>query len=334
MENNSDKKDAITERKKMFDSGVLQKELLKGLMGESALDSIRAFRSSPTIEAILAMQDTPMMRALHRFHDTPMTKVLDVFQSTPAMRMINSIQRMTSMRLSELVPLLPLEEHLKKMQSFGYSADDFREAAQALEVAQSSPLAEFFASDSSTIAPGLVEASGDTHVSLAASLDIRVATEHELALERQIVQHLEQGKSAKALNSEQKTRLSIIIFCILMIIGLLEKEAAIRQELCFFQPKLAPGLTSGQVGKAVRNFMCEREIPTELMLKIRSVKGTDVKLRAGPGMKAEVLPVKLEDRELLEVLDNDNPHWLHVSVIGDPGVDGWISRKYTHRSTR
>lgn len=334
MENNSDKKDVIAERKRMFDSGVLQKELLKGLVSESALDSIRAFRNSPTMEAIQAMQGTPMMRALQLFHDTPMMKAVNAFQTTPAMRMINSIHRMTSMRLAELVPLLPLEEHLKKMQSFAYSADDFREAAQVLEVVQSSPLAEFFASDSSAIAPDLVEASGDAQVSLTASLDIRVATEHELALERQIVQHLEQGKPAKALNSEQKNRLTVIIFCILMIISLLEKEATIRQELCFFQPKLAPGLTSGQVGKAVRNFMCEREVPAELMLRIRSVKGTEVKLRAGPGMKAEVLPVKLEDRELLEVLDNDNADWLHVSVIGDPGVDGWISRKYTHRSTR
>lgn len=334
MENNGDKKDVIAERKRMFDSVVLQRGLLKGLVGESALDSIRAFRNSPAMEAIQAMHDTPMMRALQLFHDAPIMKALSTFQNTPAMRMINSIQRMTSIQLAELVPLLPLEGHLKKMQSFAYSVNDFREAAQALEIAQSSPLAEFFASDSSTDVPDLVEASGDAQVSLTASLDIRVATEHELELERQIVQHLEQGKSAKALNPEQRSRLTVIIFCILLIISLLEKEATIRQELCFFQPKLAPGLTSGQVGKAVRNFMCEREVPAELMLRIRSVKGTKVKLRAGPSMKAEVLPVKLEDRELLEVLDNDNPDWLHVSVIGDQGVEGWISRNYTHRSTR
>lgn len=334
MENNSDKKDVIAERKRMFDSGLLQKELFKGLVGESTWDAIKAFKNSPTMEAIQAMQETPMMRALQAFHDTPMMKALNAAQNTPAMRLMAAVQRMTSMQLADLVPLPSLDEHWKKMHSLGYSLDGFREAAQALEATQSSPLAEFFASDNSADVPDLVEASGDARVSFDASLDIRVATQHELELERQIVQHLEQGKPAKALSSEQKSRLTVIMFCIWLIMTLLEKEATIRQELCFFQPKLAPGLTSGQVGKAVRNFMCEREVPAELVLKIRSVKGTGVKLRAGPGMKAEVLPVNLQDRELLEVLDTDNPDWLHVSVIGDRGVEGWISRKYTHRSTR
>lgn len=334
MENNSDKKDVIAERKRMFDSGLLQKELFKGLVGESTLDAIKAFKNSPTMEAIQAMQETPMMRALQAFHDTPMMKALNAVQNTPAMRLMAAVQRMTSMKLAELVPVLPLDEHLKKMQWFAYSGDEFRQAAQAFEAVQLSPLAEFFASDSSAIAPDLVEASSDAQVSLTASLDIRVATEHDLKLERQIVQHLEQGKPAKALNSEQKSRLAVVMLVIMLIMTLLEKEATIRQELCFFQPKLAPSLTSGQVGKAVRNFMCEREVPAELVLKIRSVKGTGVKLRAGPGMKAEVLPVNLQDRELLEVLDTDNPDWLHVSVIGDQGVEGWISRKHTHRSTR
>lgn len=48
-------------------------------------------------------------------------------------------------------------------------------------------------------------------------------------------------------------------------------------------------------------------------------------------MKAAEVQVTLEDRALLEVLDGSNRDWLHVSVIGEEGLEGWISRKYTHR---
>lgn len=323
MENKSGKKGSIAERKEMFDRGVLPKELVKGLVDESAMNAIRAFRNSPTMEAILAFQDTPAMRSIH------------AFQSSPAMRAIRAFQSLSSMRLTELLPKnSQISAHLQQLGSFAYSIDDFRQAAQALEKTQASPLAEFLASEHSADIPDLVEASGDATMSVVASGDFRVATAAQLELERQIVGHFEQGKPATALSGEQKSRLQVIVYLIVLIMAFLDHESTVRQELCFFQPKLAPSMTSRQVGKAVRNFMCEREFPAEMLLRIRTVKGEGVKLRAGPGMKEEVLPVVLQDRALLEVLDSENRDWLHVAVLGDEGVDGWISRKHTHRSTQ
>lgn len=116
-----------------------------------------------------------------------------------------------------------------------------------------------------------------------------------------------------------------------MLVIWLATQNGVREELCFFQPKLSSALSASQVGKAVRNFMCERDAPLESLRNYRTVKGTGVRLRVDPSMKAAEVQVTLEDRALLEVLDGSNRDWLHVSVIGEEGLEGWISRKYTHR---
>lgn len=117
-------------------------------------------------------------------------------------------------------------------------------------------------------------------------------------------------------------------FCWLLtiIVGFIATQNAIREELCFLQPKLSPGLTAGKMGKAVRKALCE----TTLVIDgdYRFVKGTGVRLRDAPGIKAAILPVHLADGQIIEVLDNSNTDWLHVSVITE-GIDGWVSRKYT-----
>lgn len=114
----------------------------------------------------------------------------------------------------------------------------------------------------------------------------------------------------------------------------IEFQSAARQELCFFRPKIAPMLTANQAGKAVRNFLCEKDVPAELLQGYRLVNGDDVRLREGPGMKHRIISVSIPDRSVLEVLDSGNRDWLHVSVVGEDGVEGWISRKYTHRLIR
>ena len=111
--------------------------------------------------------------------------------------------------------------------------------------------------------------------------------------------------------------------------GYLALQNGVREELCFLQPKIIPGMTSGQLGKAIRSAACE--VPLELLKDYRFVRGESVRLRAAPGMKAEVLQVFLPDGALLEVLENDNRVWLHVSVVGSGGVEGWISKKYVRR---
>lgn len=110
------------------------------------------------------------------------------------------------------------------------------------------------------------------------------------------------------------------------IVSLIAAQNAVREELCFLQPKIWPGMTAGQMGKTVRKAMCESSLV--LNGDYRFVKGTDVRLRELPGTKTAILPVHLADGQIIEVLDSSNPDWLHVTVIAE-NIEGWVSRKYT-----
>ncbi|WP_095148154.1 SH3 domain-containing protein [Pseudomonas sp. Irchel s3a18] len=336
------KREEDVEQKMLVEKG----NSTKGLLEESTMDAIRAFRSSPTIEAILAFQNSPAMQAVLAFQNTPAMNAIRAIENLPsigriqalqnssAMRVIQALQNLPTIKLDELLKVSPIHEYLQKLNSVAEPLNSFRTAARALESSQPSPLAEFFASERSAEIPALVEASGDAAISIAVSGDFRVATAAELELERQIVGHLEQGKPASALSTEQNSRLILVLSLLLLIVAFIEKESAVRQELCFFLPKMAPSMTSGEVGEAVRSYMCEKDIPEEFLKRYHTVKGTGVKLRAGPGMNEEVLSVNLPDRAALEILDSRNRNWLHVAVVGEDGVDGWISRKYTHQLSK
>lgn len=110
----------------------------------------------------------------------------------------------------------------------------------------------------------------------------------------------------------------------------LAAQNAVREELCFLQPKILPGMTAGQMGKTVRRAMCSAAfIPDG---DFRFVRGENVRFRAGPSTKAPILPVHLVDGQMLEVLDASNLDWLHVVVVAGR-TEGWVSRKYTRKFT-
>lgn len=118
-------------------------------------------------------------------------------------------------------------------------------------------------------------------------------------------------------------------FCWLLglIVAYIAAQNAVREELCFLQPKILPGMTAGQMGKKVRRALCESSFV--MAGEYRFVKGVGVRLRAAPGTKSAVLPIHLVDGQIVEVLDSSDPDWLHVTVIAEAGIEGWVSRKYT-----
>jgi len=145
-----------------------------------------------------------------------------------------------------------------------------------------------------------------------------------------------QGELADAASTGDLSKLSPAAkayfkwFC--WFIGLLATylaaQNAVREELCFLQPKILPGMTAGQMGKTVRREMCAAAfIPDG---DFRFVRGESVRFRAAPSTKATILPVHLVDGQMLEVLDASNPDWLHVTVVAG-GAEGWVSRKYTRK---
>ena len=150
----------------------------------------------------------------------------------------------------------------------------------------------------------------------------RVAIEAELS-------SAGQSGDASNLSAAAKWCITWLHWLIPAFFAYLALQNGAREELCFLQPKIVPGMTAGQLGKAIRSAACE--VPVEFLKNYRFVRGESVRLRTDPGMKAEVLPVFLSDGALLEVLGNENRVWLHVSVVGQEGVEGWISKKYVRR---
>ncbi|WP_373386616.1 SH3 domain-containing protein [Pseudomonas alcaligenes] len=143
-----------------------------------------------------------------------------------------------------------------------------------------------------------------------------------------------QGELADAVSTGDLSKLSPAAkayfkwFC--WFLGLLATylaaQNAVREELCFLQPKILPGMTAGQMGKTVRRAMCTAAfIPDG---DFRFLRGENVRFRAGPSTKAAILPFHLVDGQVLEVLDASNPDWLLVTVVAG-GAEGWVSRKYT-----
>ncbi|MBS7559372.1 SH3 domain-containing protein [Pseudomonas sp. RC4D1] len=191
-----------------------------------------------------------------------------------------------------------------------------------------SPLLEYLVSGRGPDLGELIDGGGVATVSISLSGDARVVTEAELDLEQQIVGRLESGETVDSFSKAQKFHFHAVINVLKMIVLYLAAMNGVREDLCSIQPKLLPTMTSNQVARAVRAAVCD--VPVEFLSGYRSVKGEGVRLRTEPNMKSPLVNVNLADRALLEVLDSSNRDWLYVSVVGDEGVEGWISRKYTH----
>ncbi len=291
----------LEQRKAMFENGELQREFVKQLITPQALEAISGFLASPAMKEVFAFQQR-FASGVIKFLQTP-----------------------------EMQSGLKAIEGFAASPQFHQVVRSVAELSAAMERFAGSPLAEYLMSGRGPDLEKIVAGAGDASVVVAATCEARVVTGEQLELERQVVEHLENGKAVDSLSATQKARLWLVMQLIQMLVIWLATQNGVREELCFFQPKLSSALSASQVGKAVRNFMCERDAPLEILRSYRTVKGTGVRLRVDPSMKAAEVQVTLEDRALLEVLDGSNRDWLHVSVIGEEGLEGWISRKYTHR---
>lgn len=291
----------LEQRKAMFENGELQREFVKQLITPQALEAISGFLASPAMKQVFAFQQG-FASGVIKFLQTP-----------------------------EMQSGLKAIEGFAASPQFHQVVRSVAELSAAMERFAGSPLAEYLMSGRGPDLEKIVAGAGDASVVVAATCEARVVTGEQLELERQVVEHLENGKAVDSLSATQKARLWSVMQLIQMLVIWLATQNGVREELCFFQPKLSSTLSASQVGKAVRNFMCERDAPLEILRNYRTVKGTGVRLRVDPSMKAAEVQVTLEDRALLQVLDGSNRDWLHVSVIGEEGLEGWISRKYTHR---
>lgn len=200
--------------------------------------------------------------------------------------------------------------------------------SRATENVLRSPLMEYLMSDRGADLAPLVEGSGTASVTIKASADARVISSDKIEMERQIVGHLQSGGSLENLSPAQWFHFKSVLNLVKLIVFYLATFDGARQQICTLQPKLLPSMTSNQIARTVRKTLCD--VPVDFFNRFRSVKGEGVRLRTEPRMNAPEVQVTLLDRGLLEVLDSSNRDWLLVEVVAEEGVEGWISRKYTH----
>lgn len=166
---------------------------------------------------------------------------------------------------------------------------------------------------------------------LNAAINDGVANEaepHEAATSMELLTAAK-SRDVGQLSDAAKVYLVRLFWIISILCSYLALQNGVREELCFLQPKIVPSMTAGQVGKAIRAAACD--VPLELLKDYRFVRGESVRLRAAPSYKAETVPIFLRDGDLLEVLSTEDRDWLHVRIVSQEGVEGWISRRYARQ---
>ncbi len=174
-----------------------------------------------------------------------------------------------------------------------------------------------------------------TAVSIESPVQAPILAPHQQeSIEREIIDHAAHKGDPKSLSTAAFQYLQWFLKALAFIYLSIEAQSTVRTEFCFYQSKLSPSITANQAAKALRVFFCEPDKPEVNWARYRQVKGPHVNLRAEPSISSEVVGVSLADRAILEVLDSSDRNWLHVSVVGEEGVEGWISRRYTHKLHR
>ena len=174
----------------------------------------------------------------------------------------------------------------------------------------------------------------DSSVSVESPQALTLTRHQQRMIEREIVEHAANNGDPKDLSTAAIQYLHWFFKALLFVYLSIEVQGTVRTELCFYQPRLSPFITANQAAKAVRVFFCEPDKPEVNWARYRQVRGSGVNLRAGPSISAEVLAGSLPDRAILEVLDSSDRNWLQVSVVEEDGMEGWVSRRYTHKLHR
>lgn len=211
-------------------------------------------------------------------------------------------------------------------------------SAAALTIANSQAFKALAEVDSATLlaaAAGLSNG-GATSGRVSSSLLVADFFEAEVitsavSVETELASTLTAGGDVSSLSVRAKLLLWLLSMVMIGLLQYLAMQNGAREELCFWQPKLMPGLTAGQTGKVIRQAMCD--FPLKVLTDFRFIDSDGVNLRAGPSTKSEVLGERLTKGQMVQVIDSTNRSWLLVKLV-DQEVEGWVFRRYTHKLSK
>ena len=204
-----------------------------------ALD-IKAMRAAFVTPALdfKAMQAAAMAPALD-------FKAMQAAFKTPALdfkaiqTMMKSLPAMVSLGASlAVISSLPASQHF---QWHTLNPQTLLESINTAAPGQSNPLASLISK--------LTENTGSA-VSAEDIAATQAAIEAELAA-------VDQSGNTANLSVSAKWLITWLFWLVSASFGYLALQNGVREELCFLQPKIVPGMTSGQLGKAIRSAACE-----------------------------------------------------------------------------
>lgn len=173
-----------------------------------------------------------------------------------------------------------------------------------------------------------VQFDGEAVVSMTMSCDAVVIQGDEVELERQMVRSLQADQDLSTWPDAAQLKLNQVLYLLISLMAAIPMQSAVRQELCFYQPKLVPLATANQVGRSVRAFLCETGVPIEYARVLRTVERGQRPASDRPKHESRNCPGHAPGSRFAGGSRQQQPR------LAVRGLEGWISRKYTRQLLR
>lgn len=298
------------------------------------MQAVRDLYDSPTMRLASELADSQMIQGIRELqYSSSMQAALDLHGSA-MVRSIRELQGSTAMQLYQDIHDSPM---MRVMQGL----EDFPALAMVQEL-RDSPIANALRGlETSSLMPALARLTGTPFdpelIHRAVAIAHRAGYEYQTADE---VLHAEFATVEAELNSfgnetpldftslSESARTAVLWIFYHMVLPFLMSIAA-SMALERFNEKAAVTekvTTSREVKKLAK---CDNGLEREIFAGCRVVIGSGLRLRAGPGMKTEIITT-LPLGKLVMILDSSERAWLHVEVdLEGDVIEGWVARRYT-----
>ncbi|WP_297797007.1 SH3 domain-containing protein [uncultured Marinobacter sp.] len=308
-------------------------QLAKEFQHSTAMQAVRDLCDSSTMRRARELADSQMMQGIRELqYSSSVQAALDLHDST-MMRSIRELQSSTAMQLYKDI-------HDPQMMRVMQGLEDFPALAM-MEELRDSPIANALRGlDTSSLMPALSRLTRTPFdpelIHRAVAIAQRAGYEYQTADE---VLHAEFATVEAELNSfgnesldftslSERARTALLwLFYWLVLPYLMSIAAGITLDR--FDEKSAVTENVRTSREAKKLARCDNGLERQIFAGCRVVIGSGLRLRAGPGMRAEIITT-LPLGKLVTVLDSSERAWLHVEVdLEGDVIEGWVARRYT-----
>lgn len=301
--------------------------------------AIQAFNDSPAMRQALELANSPMMQAMRELQDSATVQAArDLYDSSTIHAMREQLQGLSAMLQHQGL-------HDSAMMRMAEQLQNSPVGATTRKLRDSPILNGLRALESSSLLSALPRLKGTPFdpelIERAVAIAHRNSYGHRITDE---VLQTDIGTVEEELNSygdeplefrllserARRTILSLLYSIVVQFLVGIMANIAYNIALERFSEKGAVEAEITTSREAKRLARCDNGIEREIFAECRVVIGHGLRLRAEPGMKAQVLTT-LPLGKLIMILDSSSERaWIHVEVeLEGDLIDGWVARRYT-----